>query len=629
MSTLEKALVIYKSKPAIITENGEKLTIQLASGETIKLRPKDITLLHPGPLASLKLLETPLSDGDVAGAWELLQGSQTSVQETAELIFGEYTPRTAWEIYKLLLDGLYFIEADQKTVQVQAAEAAAASQAIGAVPRIYVQVRTPEDVAQILRKRNEKNREQEERELFLEHLRNGTYDKVNEGRFLQDAEALAFGKTDKSRTLRDLGKAETPIEAHKLLLKIGYWDQFINPYPSRFGCPQGSARTPIAPPPQEDRLDLTDKPAFAIDNPWSTDPDDAVYLEGSTLYVHVADPAASVPNDSEADLEARSRGSTLYLPEGAQRMLHEDSLRHFALGLDEISPALTFKISLAEDGSPDSIDIFRSLVRVKRLTYDEADRLSEEPILKSLFDFSEKNILRRQAAGAVTIEFPEIHLGVSEKEIQFSPIPSYRSADMVRECMLIAGEATARWAMRNRIPFPFVAQEIGDLPNEVLPGLAGSYQLRRCMRPRRLSAQPGDHAGLGLSVYTQVTSPLRRYTDLLAHQQLRRYLKGEQLLDIDEILERVAAGEAAAAATIQAERASKLHWTAVYLEDKIGSQWEAVVVDIKGNRATVIIPALALETQVAVKESVSYNDTVTVTLKSVKLPELEFMFILP
>jgi len=617
MSSLEKALVIYKAKPALVTEVLDKVTIQLATGEQIKLRPKDIILLHPGPLNSLKGLENPIPEGDLLGAWELLAGNRTTVQEVAELVFGAYTPRTAWEIYKHIQEGLYFGEA--------ATEAAGARE----VSELAVQVRRPEEVEQIQRKRNEKNREQEERERFLEHLRSGTYDSTTEGRFLQDVEALALGKTDKSRTLRDLGKAETPQEAHKLLLKIGYWDLFINPYPSRFGCSSSSARVSVAPPPEEERLDLTKLPAFAIDNPWSTDPDDAVYIDGSTLYVHVADPAVSVLNDSEADLEARSRGSTLYLPEGALRMLHEESLQHFALGLGDTSPALTFKIGLAEDGNPETIEIFRSLIRVTRLTYDEADRRCDEPHLKGLFEFAEKNVRRRQAAGAVTIEFPEVHLHVSGRNIQFTTIPTYRSAEMVRECMLIAGEATARWAMRNRIPFPFIAQELGDLPNEVLPGLAGSYQLRRCMRPRRLSAQPGDHAGLGLSVYTQVTSPLRRYTDLLAHQQIRRYLRGEELLSIDAVLERVAAGEAAALAAVQAERASRLHWTAVYLQDKIGSTWEAIAVDLKGNRATVIIPELAMETQIAVKGSVAYNDRLTVELKSVKLPELEFMFVLP
>ncbi|NLJ08935.1 MAG: RNB domain-containing ribonuclease, partial [Treponema sp.] len=325
MSSLEKALVIYKTKPALVTEVLDKVTIQLATGEQIKLRPKDIILLHPGPLNSLKGLESPIPEGDLLGAWELLAGNRTTVQEVAELVFGAFTPRTAWEIYKHIQEGLYFGEA--------ATEAGGARE----VPELAVQVRRPEEVEQIQRKRNEKNREQEERERFLEHLRSGTYDTTTEGRFLQDVEALALGKTDKSRTLRDVGKAETPQEAHKLLLKIGYWDPFINPYPSRFGCPSSSARVSVAPPPEEERLDLTKLPAFAIDNPWSTDPDDAVYIDGSTLYVHVADPAASVLNDSEADLEARSRGSTLYLPEGALRMLHEESLQHFALGLKDTS----------------------------------------------------------------------------------------------------------------------------------------------------------------------------------------------------------------------------------------------------------------------------------------------------
>lgn len=617
MSNLEKALVIFKTKPGLITEVADKLTIQLAMGEQIKLRPKDITLLHPGPLGSLQELESPLAEGDLIGAWELLEGSRTTVQEAAELIFGAYTPRTAWELYKHVQEGLYFTEA--------AADATGPKE----VPTLALQARTTEEVEQIRKKRDEKGREQEERLRFLEHLRSGTYDKTNEGRFLQDVEALALGKTDKSRTLRDLGKAETPQEAHRLLLTIGYWDPFINPYPSRFGCPPSSARVHITPHPTEERVDLTALPAFAIDNPWSTDPDDAVYIDGSTLYVHVADPAASVGHNSEADLEARSRGSTLYLPEGVLRMLHEESLPHYALGLSEISPALTFKITLTEDGHPEGLEIFPSLIRVTRLTYDEADRRSDEEPLQGLFSFAAKNIRRRQEAGAVTIEFPEVHLHVQERNIEFSPVPSYRSAEMVRECMLIAGEATAQWAMRNRIPFPYVAQELGDLPTEVLPGLAGSYQLRRCMRPRRLSAQPGDHAGLGLPVYTQVTSPLRRYTDLLAHQQIRRYLRGESLLSIDEVLEAVAAGEAAALAAVLAERASKLHWTAVYLQDKIGSMWDAIVVDMRANRATTIIPGLAMETQVALQPGITYNDPIKIELKSVKLPDLECMFILP
>jgi exoribonuclease-2 len=40
--------------------------------------------------------------------------------------------------------------------------------------------------------------------------------------------------------------------------------------------------------------------------------------------------------------------------------------------------------------------------------------------------------------------------------------------------MLLAGEGAARWAFLRALPFPYICQEVGDLPNEPLPGLAGS-----------------------------------------------------------------------------------------------------------------------------------------------------------
>jgi exoribonuclease-2 len=241
---------------------------------------------------------------------------------------------------------------------------------------------------------------------------------------------------------------------------------------------------------------------------------------------------------------------------------------------------------------------------------------------------------RRLAAGAISIDLPEVHITVRDEKISIHPEKNYKSADMVRECMLLAGEGAAFWAGRGPqqrvsgkiLPFPYVTQEIGDLPEEPLPGLAGSWQLRRCMRPRSLSAKPGLHQGLGLDAYTQVTSPLRRYTDLLAHQQIRAVLRGEPPLDEDELLQRLMAGEAAASASVQAERASRAHWTAVYLADRIGSQWEAVVLDRKGPKTAVIIPALALETLVSIKDDLEPNAPVTLTLLSVRIPWAEAIF---
>jgi exoribonuclease-2 len=601
----EKSLVLYKNRAAVVVEKADKITIALSGGETAKVREKDVELLHPGPSAKAEAIENAQPKGDAAGAWELLSGTTVPVSELAELAFGEFTPETAWAAWLLVRDGLLFSGTPDAVLAKGAAEVEAEEA-----------------------KRNEKKKESAEREAFLARLAKGSVKLPEDARRLQDVEALALGKTDKSKTMKDAGKAETPVEAHKLLLAVGYWPAEFNPHPYRFGKALASAKEPIPPPPQEARLDLRSLRAFAIDNAWSSDPDDAVSLDGDILWVHVADPAASVFADDACDVEARGLGETLYLPEGSFRMLAEGSLPLFALGLTETSPALSFKIALNGDASVKDIEICKTLVRVERLTYGQADALAGDSALAPLFALADKLYARRLQAGAVVIDLPEAHIHAENGEVSVEPIQSYRAADMVREFMLIAGCAAARWAIRNRLPFPFVAQELGDLPADPLPGLAGSYQLRRCMRPRRLSAVPGEHAGLGLSEYTQVTSPLRRYTDLVAHQQIRAFLDGKTPQTADEVLARIAAGEAAAQAAVQAERASRQHWTMVLLSRMKNAQWDAVVVERKGGRATVLIPALAMEASVAVKGEAALNDTVRVAVSNVKIPELEASFVL-
>jgi exoribonuclease-2 len=655
----EKSLVAYKAKPAVITAIGDKIDITVLGGEKVRVREKDVELVHPGPVKSPEEAAEAPAKANVREAWELLEGSAVPLKDLAELAYGEYTPQSAWAAYGLLREGVYF---------------SGSLDAIGTRDAAAVEAEE--------QKRDGKLRDARDREGFLRRLKanelilpkpedspdyasTGKYTDPPGGqpsdlRFLQDVEALAYGKTTKSRTLKELDRAETPEEAHRFLLSAGVWTPWVNPHPSRFGVSSVSAKEAVPDNPltqggpPEERADLTALRAYAIDNAYSADPDDAVSIEGPdssgsyTLYVHVSDPAASVLPGSPADLEARGRGATLYLPEGPARMLAEEALTRFALGsagvlpssparerTAGISPALTFTLTLTPGGAITDTGIVPSIVKVIRLTYEEAGRMiaDSDPDLAALAMLGEANTLRRVKAGAVMIDLPETHIDVDipRRHITVKSDAPSAAADMVRECMLLAGEGAARWASSRRLPFPYVCQETGDLPNEPLPGFAGSYQLRRCMRPRTLSVKPGAHGGLALDEYTQVTSPLRRYTDLLAHQQIRAALgagayAGREPLTEDELLPALAAGEAAALATVHAERASRTHWLAVYLSGKKDGEWEGIVLEKKGSRAVVIIPALGLETQAPLKNGMELNDSVRLTLVSVKIPQGEAVF---
>ena len=196
---------------------------------------------------------------------------------------------------------------------------------------------------------------------------------------------------------------------------------------------------------------------------------------------------------------------------------------------------------------------------------------------------------------------------------------------MVCEAMLLAGEAAARFAVERSIPFPFATQappDTRDLP----PGLAGMFALRRCLQPAQLRSVPSLHAGLGLELYAQCTSPLRRYLDLVVHQQLRAYLRGTDLLDQQKLLERVGAAEAISRSARQAGRLAARHWALVYLRQQEGWQGGGVLVDRRGRGAIVLIPELGLEARVYLGEDCPLDSKVALVLASVDLAQLEAHF---
>lgn len=624
-----KSLVLYKNQPALLQEvSTDKYTIlyctalpspggKPAQFATQKVREKDIELLFETTSGEKTLLVQLLQVTEDAKAmqerieplYELLSEEEDSF--TTPVSFADLqdyadvkTAQDSWILYKALKNTLFFTEQAPLSFMVQ----------------------TKEVIARQEEKNRAKEAELENRSAFIQRLKAKKLNLPADAQLMQDVEALALGQSDKSKTMKEAGFTETPEKAHKLLLDTGVWTVTKNPYPTRWGLSTQSATQRLAPPPQEERITL-EQEAYAIDNQWSTDPDDAIAFDGQYVWVHIADPASSVYPDSPIDIAARHRGATLYIPEGAVRMLAEDSLEDYALGLTPLSRALSFCIELDKNGAVLSCKVLKTLVKVKRYTYEEADMQKDSPQLAPLYAIARRNEQRRLKAGAVSITLPEVHISVTDGIVNISPALSWESNNVVREFMLLAGEAVAKFAFKNGIPFPFVSQEKPDLPTNILDGYAGQYQLRRCMRSRSLGVTPMQHAGLGLGMYTQVTSPLRRYSDLVAHQQLRAFIDGRPLLNKDTMLERIAAGDAAAGASVKAERKSNLHWTLVYLTQN--PQWEgdAVVVELKGKQALCLIPSLAQETVLTPSRTVALNDTIKVRAGNIDIPTLSVNFI--
>ena len=640
------SLIIYKNQLAVITEVSDKISIKYQSSpktatgksatySTQKIREKDMTMLYPANLIKekkqLQNLNKPESiiehlieiaenensqneiNSKIQETHELLISDEETANssftffELAELCLGEFLATDSWIFYQQLKTSHYFKEDGENFIP-----------------------RSLSEIEQILAKENAKENQAKIYEEFLNRLKQKSINQ-DDFQYMQEIEAFCLGKTDKSKILKDAGLSEKIEKVHKLLIDTGFWHYTKNPHPARHGLSIHSAREVLPPPPEEERTEIPGT-FYAIDNEWSADPDDAIGFDGEFYWVHVADPASSVLPDSKIDIDARHRGTTLYLPEHTSRMLNEDCLEDYALGLTQKSKALTFKIKLDEEANIIDTEVLKTVIQVKCITYQQADEQKESNELKPLFEIAKKYEQKRKSSGAVNIQLPEVHINITNSEeeknvVSITQAHHTESSNVVKEFMLMAGEAAAKFAFKNQIPFPFISQDEPDIPKEIPDGYAGQYRLRRCMKSRRVGVTPSMHCSLGLAMYSQVTSPLRRYMDLIAHQQLRSFIDGKKLIPKDEVLERISCGDAGISAAVKADRESCLHWKLVFLTQNPSWQGKAVAVEKKQKQTVFLIPELAMETILNNEKDYQLNEEITVKAGKISIPELTVDFI--
>ena len=159
---------------------------------------------------------------------------------------------------------------------------------------------------------------------------------------------------------------------------------------------------------------------------------------------------------------------------------------------------------------------------------------------------------------------------------------------MVAEMMILTGEIAARYGEDNEIPLPFRSQPQPELPPEeelmqLEAGWVRDSAVRRCMTRSEMSITSARPATLGLDRYCQVTSPIRRYTDLMGHFQIKAHLRGEALpFTPTEMPEIIASVSNAAYEGVMVERQTKKYWAIEFLrrQDEVepGKPWDVMMV---------------------------------------------------
>ena len=386
--------------------------------------------------------------------------------------------------------------------------------------------------------------------------------------------------------------------AFQLLVTLGVWSQdeelSLNRYniPLRFSAEalQAAEEVPAFTPDTPGYTDLTSLFTFTIDDAETTDIDDALSVsveDGKVVVgVHIADAGYFVTPGSELDKAALARGTSVYLP-GRKFPMLPPLLSEEKASLREgsVRPSLSFFAHIDEEGQLHHTRICCGTVHVgRRLTYAEADSILQghqdthpcSAALQTLLHVTQARKALRMSQGAVIIEGEEIKVRVSNGDISVTVLtPDSPSRSLVSECMILANEMAAQYCQTHHLPALYIAQ---PAPDEPIPPMTTCpsqrvyvHTARRAMKPSQMGTTPASHAALGLSTYTQATSPLRRYHDLQMQHQIKHHLThGTPLFSAEQIQVIAASAQAALGDARRCERESTRYWLLRHLERQKG-----------------------------------------------------------
>ena len=341
-------------------------------------------------------------------------------------------------------------------------------------------------------------------------------------------------------------------------------------------------------PGDEDRQDLTGLTSLSIDDAGTIEVDDALALEprsagGWRLWIHVADPTALLSITNPLTLEACRRGCSTYLSHGAMPMFPESLAQGvFSLRPGQRCRALSFWVDLDDNGHALDEGWSPSWVRLcTAITYDDVDDLlsmapPEEDNLLELHRITRHLSQGRRAAGALFLEQPEARFRpMADGHIALDVLESTPARQLVAECMVLAGQIAGRYGQRHDLPLPYRGQVASPLPSSqelaaLSPGAVRNGVLKACLQRSSTGTRPQPHFALGAPVYVQVTSPIRRFTDFLAHLQLKAHGRQESVLtepDLQHWLDQALAGIQEAG---QRAKQDRLYWLQNWLQQERG-----------------------------------------------------------
>ncbi|EEC71774.1 hypothetical protein OsI_04386 [Oryza sativa Indica Group] len=541
------------------------------NGILSSIKPQQVTYVIPGIInynhsridEFIKKAQDLLDPTVLECAWMELSENDKSVtvEEFAEIVYGSKESLESYCAHFLLSrDIVYFVKVESRDSSVY-------------------QPRPPAQVEELLRRKLAKEAAEKEMEEFVQLIKSAKAlpldakpskdswlmeEKVK--RKIESLQAYAVDACDdeQRRTagniLKAMGFSKTSSAALKILINIGYFPVHVNldlyRYDVRIRYTEevlSAAEELLVDCPDSDkdiRKDLSTLKVYAIDVDEADELDDALSAarlpDGRIkVWIHVADPTSLVQPRSIIDREAMHRGTSIFLPTATFPMFPERlAMNAMSLQQGRGCKSVTVSVILQPDGSIAEYSIENSIIKpTYMLTYESATELlymnlEEEEELRILQEAASLRAQWRRSQGSIDTAMIEPRIKVANPDDPEPNINLYvedqsnPAMQLVSEMMILCGEAVAAFGSDNNIALPYRGHPQSNTAVSAfthLPeGPARSFANISVLRAAEMDFQkPVPHGVLGIPGYVQFTSPIRRYVDLLAHYQIKAFLRGE------------------------------------------------------------------------------------------------------
>jgi len=423
--------------------------------------------------------------------------------------------------------------------------------------------------------------------------------------------------------------------AIEFLIKTGEWQEDDDPLIKRFSITQDfpkkaceeAAQILDAPFDDEYLEDLTHLEVFSVDDENTQDIDDAISIEetaeGATIGIHIANVALQVPKGSALDDEAIRRGETVYLPEHHVHMfpaeLIEQKLSLFE-GTERI--ALSLLVNFDNEFKLKSYRFTNSKIIVREnVSYSKASEYFDtDPTGNKIKQIADSLREKRLQAGALIIQLPQLKIKIGENSA-ITISKNYMNTiahKVIAEYMILMNTLSGRFLKENNIPGIFRSQPepISDdarSHDESDPLFA--LHVVKYLRAPRVGLDPAPHMSLGIDVYAQATSPIRRYPDLIIQRQIVSALENDEPAYTEDELENLYPKiEIGIRDKKMVERNREKYWVYKHLKSIEGEEIEGVISSVNNARANVYLTDYLFEVPVNFATDINLDESKTIKL---------------